>query len=403
MNKEDLIFECKNRFISLSGKETFSDLLCLLKNNSYSNRNISSNQRLLKFLNGHSLCFPFNRLQKEEIYNIFYDESWTIEPKFYGNRVFITYTKENGFKFFSRAIDDDYLFKDITSKIFFSDKYSLINENMLKIDAPFVLDGMVVSFKIKSKPKNDRYLGLEDNFVSYIVGLDENESKKIQQKYCTFDIVAFDVLRVKNVSFLSTSFKKRREVLKKIVSGSLGEELPFIIPESYNSNKMEKLISFIESGFEGGVFKNSETGYSQMSRDKNSMVKIKRNYIDFKNDVDAFISGFSDNKIIFSTYIKTQSGEMIESQIGTSKIPENLKKVIGKDIIYSDTFGDFLLYPEYFGKVFTVSVGGYNENKKEFNKMKVYWRRGIRSDKTRFDCVIDSNIVGVDLLKKILK
>ncbi len=397
---KELKEECFSRGIHLeTGKKyTKDDLLLLLRNNSITPKSPMSH-KYLRYFYSPMLCHLFNTLKKDEQKAILEDKNWICEPKYYGNRVFITYFKGEGFKIFSRKLSEiTFLPEEITEKLYFQFPN-------ISTDISFIMDGMIVLDTVRSKSDRDPYLSLEDNAVTYIMSLPTEESIAFQIKYAKMSIVALDLLMIDSKNSSSLPLFKRRKLLEDLVYGrlkKLKEPLNFLLPPQVSEDKIDYFEHCIDNGYQGVVLKNSNKSYNYNNkRLKDLALKIKRNCCSYTDDIDLFISGVDrEGNIELSSYFEDSKGNMYEAVIGTTPPPDNIKKQF---LFNNDFFGDYTLDPDLFGKVVVVRASGFDLVKKRYNTVYVKWSKGYREDKHRLDCILQEDIVGAKFLRNVIR
>jgi ATP-dependent DNA ligase len=348
----------------------------------------------LKNFYSHMLPFQFNSLSLNKKADILNSSDWIAEKKFYGSRVFVSSSKKHGVQVFSRKCNEFFIPEDITKRL-----CDNILDNF-RSDEDFILDGILVS-DINSKLKLDTYSGSEDNLVSFVLGLEQKESKSIQERVLKFSIVIFDILSLNGSSLVDVSLVERRRVLDALKNRLSKKGDSFILP-TQETEKVKYFENCISKGYSGVVLKNIHSRYILTSyRDKNSWVKLKNNCNHFHNDLDVFISGVYKNRVVFSIYYENDSNIVEQIFVGTSEIPEELEQ-FSEDFMYFDIYGEKVLHPSVFGKVVRATSKGFDPETRKFSGFRVFWKSGFRSDKNRFDCYLTQEDVGIGFCKKHL-
>lgn len=400
--KSELEDACLDKGVFFNKDEdTKPQILSKLKKHQMSRVNLKSFKWLREFPSP-MLCYPFSEMKKEERRDLLLDDvNWVTEPKYYGCRVFITYFKGEGLRFFSRKLcEETFLPFDITDNVFVRfPKFDLGDENF------FILDGMLVSDKIRRKGNGDIYRGMEKTAVNHVLSLPRDESIYMQQKYVRLSVVAFDLLVLGEKEVHKFPLRERRNLLKKLLSDELeGYEtgrLPIKIPPQHVGEKIQHFDDYEKEGYEGIVVKNINMPYyPQLDRRSQYMVKIKRGYGSFVDDVDLFISGIFKNKIELSSYFLTKSGIMYEAIVGDVPVPDTIPQT---EVPCSDFVGDSLIPISYIGQVVTAKISHFDRVKRRFKYVRVKWTKRPRMDKGRFDCVLTEDVVGTEFLKSVIR
>lgn len=395
---EDLRKTCYSRSIPLEDRRySQEELLRLLRNRSITSQSLQS-QKYLQHFFSPMLCHLFNTISNDEKKAILEDKNWIAEPKYYGNRVFITYFKGEGLKFYSRKLSEiTFLPEDITEKVYFH--LPTINSEI-----SFILDGMIILDSRKAKSTSDVYLAMEDNAVSYIMSLPTEESLTVQQNYAKFSVVSLDIVMINNKNTSCLPFFQRRKLLEDLVGGKmcrLTEPLPFIVPPQITDNKIEYFEHCIDNGYQGVVLKNITKSYNATNkRYKDLALKIKRNCCSYTDDIDLFITGLDkDGNVELSSYFTDRHGVTFEAVVGSVRPSRYIKS---EGMVSSDFFGDEILSPLIIGQVVVCKTSGFDYVNKKFNSIHVKWRKGFRTDKSRIDCVLTEDIVGARFLRHVV-
>lgn len=388
IRREDIIKKCDEYNIRVRDYKFHSsqDLLNLIRIHSLNTKKCHENYKLLDAANSHMLCYPSAKLE-DKGKSLLSSENWIMEPKYYGNRVFITYIKDFGIRLFSRGLKVSSLLNfDLTSFMSNSSKFMSFYSNSESVSS-FLMDGIIVSDSRLRRHIYDRHMDLEGNFVSYVFSLEKRKCKEIQNLICPFKVIVFDLLSLNGVSLVNYPLIKRKEFLKNTIS-NINTDLLHLTGE-FSHNKEENLEKLIKLGYEGAVLKNKEQKYISGRRSKDIFVKIKRSGTSMLEDVDAFISGFKDGKIEFSTYVD-DCGIIREKVVGYSEFPDqHSKKLNILDFSLSSFFEENVLTPSSIGRVYSISLGNYDPMIGLFRKVKPNWKRGLRTDKNKFQCVLN--------------
>jgi ATP-dependent DNA ligase len=338
------------------------------------------------------LLFPFSSLHNKEKSTLVKDDYFVCEPKYYGNRVFLSHFKGEGLRIFSRKYDEDSCLPiELTEKVFIPGTTEYTGE--------FILDAIIVSNNVRGK-MDDFYTDCEENSVSYLLSLDKEETLSFQRNNLGLKIVLLDVLYVNSCNSTVYSYECRKKMLKSIFDKYLSSNRIFEYSNHYSGDKIEFYDKCINDGYSGIVLKNKCKVYAHDSiRSRNSAIKIKKNYCCPLDDLDLFISSSYKNVIELSSFFRS-GGTCYEKVMGYTPIPDKIWET--KEYMrYSDLFGDYTISPKIIGSVVHARASRFSTQKNEFLGLKVNWRRGFREDKNRFDCCIDTNLHGSGYLKKL--
>jgi len=399
--KSEIGDACLDRGIYFNEDETKPQILSKLKKHQMSRVTLKSFKWLKEF-SSPMLCYPFSEMRKEERRDLLLDDkNWVTEPKYYGCRVFITYFKGEGIRFFTRKLcEETFLPFDITDNVFVRfPKFDLDEGNF------FILDGMIVSDRVKRKGNGDIYIGMEKTAINHVLSLPNEESIYMQQKYLRLSVVAFDLLILGDKEVHKFPFKERRSLLNKLLSNELEGfnmgRIPIKISQQHVGEKIQRFDDYEKEGYEGIVVKNINMPYyPSVDRNNQYMVKIKRGYGSFVDDIDLFISGIYKNNIELSSYFLTKSGIMYEAIVASVPTPDVIPTT---EVPYSDFIGDSLIPISFIGQVVTARVSHFDEVKRRFTYVRVKWPKRFRIDKGRFDCVLPESVVGTEFLKSVIR
>ncbi len=342
------------------------------------------------FNKGHSLCYPFNAMSKECMVSVFEDENdWIAQPKLYGCRVLLLCLPGYGCRIYSRKLDEETGFGvDLTHKLIW---FLSLKENINH--TPMLIDGMIVSDRLKSRNLKDRYRGEEDNGISYILSLEKEESERVQRKYMALRFVGLDVLMFNDQDLRPFPLRHRMGVLDDIRSYSNIGRIKTVA-----MSKKRFYVSCVDDGYEGIVLKNLTRPYTS-HRDPSCMVKVKRNCSSFRDDIDLFVSDIRQGHLILSSYFLTHKKTCEEVEVGRCTLPDLDKQDI---TFFEKVLGKTIPSLDVIGQVVSAKVRNFNPVTRKFGSVKVNWRKGFRGDKHRLDCVLTSDLGGEKFLNKLL-
>lgn len=398
-----LLEECRIRGVSVPDKFNKNDLMSILMKDSLKKTNASHGLLMRSRIESPMLCFSFRELTSTEKQEVLGSSRWIAEPKYYGCRVVICYHPEEGFSFFSRSVSDQtFLPIDFTNKILLNDHGILRKPSFWKgaYSNSFMMDGEAFSEKgLLRKGEIEPYLGFEQNYVSVILGLDDEEAMTLQATRFPLSISIFDLLYDDVDATWSFSLEERKKRLHMMF---LINNLPFSETPYVTSDKSHFIFNLIRGGYEGSVLKNLDKPYvpSHKSRLRDVQVRIKRRDFDGLNDLDVFVEGFSrinPNALVVAAYIRKDDIEE-EVVLGEIEVPGNLVSSYFIQLPNSD-----IRLPKawLFGKVISTRVSGFNPHKMTFSSILPNWSDGFREDKNRYDCVIERDFIDSVVSRKL--
>lgn len=296
------------------------------------------------------------------------NNEWIAEPSYTGERVIITYSIEEGFRFFSRFISEvNQLPIEFTKKILLISNGKVLKPSSFKNIFPknFVLDGHICLEKdienlsayyettIESYKQNNvtKFLSIKDPNICYDIQL--NDSKLVFKIY---DCLYYD----KDIKELPLI--KRKELLKKLIENLNKYDVPFSESE-YVSSDFKK---FYENNQKGIILKNLTKPYTDnFSRNKDVQVKYKSElkYTDKDISKDFLVYITKGN---LSKYESVDHNDLIDSlECQVLLVKDNSEKFHHIGIINNIPLGirqeitqDKELKSEYQGKLLRVQGQG---------------------------------------------
>lgn len=410
--------ECVSRGVSLApGKKyTRQDMVDLLAKDSLS-RMVNPPWGLLRRLDIESpmLCFSFKHLHMVEKEVVVTSDNWIAEQKWDGARMIICYHPDEGFSFYSRNVSvTDFLPVPYTNTILLIKDGKVTKAGDWKgvFKVAFILDSEVVcenaTIDTSLFSKYGVVTGSELNAVTAILSINDEDSHKIQKEQAPLTFKIFDVLYYAGVDVWKSPLRDRKVLLKKAID-KLSIGLPFHeSPYASGVEKEEFYHKLIKAGKEGVVYKNLGVPYiPTTSRPRTTQIKRKRSVAEsLGGDIDAFISGYvlpSEDRgwkdligaIEVSVFLKDASGSSTEHVIASiSSMEMELRKKMTK----LDPAGKPMLDPEFLGKVVVINGQDISSKARRFMHATCEWEKGFRTDKTKFDCVMEENFLVSQIL-----
>jgi len=412
----ELVKECLTRGIdtsSLTGKYGKREVLELLVKDSLSKLPSVSYglQRRLAY-ETPMVCFTFKHLKPVEQENLWTSPNWGLDEKYDGCRMWLIYHPDHGFWAFSRNISvEDFLPVDYTPKILFIKDGMVRTPESFKgvFSRPFIVDTEVICPNAKIDTSILGRTGVvtdtELNAVTAILALAPEASHKIQIEQAQLEFRCFDTIELDGAPVWESPLRHRIPKTEWIVKGLQLKGVPATYKPMVFTEEAKRLYykELIDSGKEGGVFKNLDAAYiPTSSRPRTGWVKIKRSVGEsLGKDIDAFISGYvlpdpdkgwkdCIGAIELSVLLTKKDGTEVDHVMASvSSIPLEMRKMM------SEMGEDGLprLKKEFYGKVMIINGQDISARQKRFMHATTNWDVGFRSDKTRFDCTFDEVVL----------
>lgn len=323
-------------------------------------------------------------------------------------RALLCYDPETGFDMYSRNLSvTDQLPINYGEKIL----WPKLDSSQLTI--PFVLDCEIVP-QNKEIDKTGEFVPVADtqlNLISSILSLNEEDSKKVQEKN-PVKFVTFDILYLNDKPMFDLTLRQRKEYLHKLlpflVKAGVPIEEPLTLPQG--QDKLAFYNSILNAGGEGVVVKDLNSKYDISGKRAGEWVKIKRSVSQamsaegLGDTIDAFVIGFeegekgtkNEGKVAslkfgielldqFNEPILDQSGDPVTHHIATvGGLTDELKDAITT----KDIFGNVALKQEIYGKVASIDGQDLSSRNLRFaHAVLVAWRidRSANTCKIRKD------------------
>jgi len=326
-----------------------------------------------------ALCKQINQVP-DKIRNAFIDgtcdlNKYLVEQKYDGVRMIVTYSKTEGFDFYTRSVSET-TFLPISYKA---------NIDTLCIDPKltnFVIDcELTANYAIKDEALLHTVSGLLSNLPEEAI-----QKQKDHPRLLSFNI--FDCLYLNNDNVWEKNLDERRAVATLIaltISNPLFK-MPQAITEMQPRDAFQALI---EKGAEGIVIKDRTLPYDMTgSRTKSGWVKWKKAI----DPIDCFISGYEDSEadsrsdLIGALQFSVYDEDGNEHHIATcSNFPMSIRTdatVIQK--------GKPILAKKYYGKVASITGLAFSTiNKRMVHCIITDWR----PDRSKDTCIIEKKIL----------
>lgn len=339
------------------------------------------------------LCASYANLKPAVQTRLWEDARWVAEPKLFGCRALITYHPEEGFSFWSRHLDPHRFLP-----IDWGEKLLLVHRGRVSLPprwrglfpTPFILDGEIYCPETPARVDH-HFRGLEQNVVSAVLSLPAEEARERQIAH-PFCVGAFDCLSVGDAPVWARPFRERRAVLDDLLGRH--PEIPVEAVDQDGGDKKGLYRRITETGGEGIVFKHLDKPYA-FSRDAQTCVKLRRDMLESETEeLDAFVleaeGGGADGLVDglkLGVYVRRADGVEEERHVATvTDLPLGLRLQLTERHPVARTP---VLKREYYGRVLPVRVSKLLPGAKRFLKAAANWAEGFRTDKTRFDCVVD--------------
>lgn len=342
-----------------------------------------------------SLCFPFRDLTDKEKREVFSSDEWIIEPKYYGSRSFFTYHPQEGFRVFGRNLSETtFLPEEYTENFVFRGEKRFGHDWAGEFNTSFVMDGEIVSGNGLLKRDDKTPVLSEITPVDYLLSMDR-ESSVAAQEEISLQFIPFDVLYLGDDPIWPSPLRTRKDLLGQMMRNNiLGRKLPFFEAPYTNRNKFEFFRRRVIEGWEGCVLKSLNQPYPISNfRNRKTMVRVKPRSDAVVDDVDMFISEINSEKRLLglSVLVRNSVGLLEEVLLGYVGIPKKLSHCLCFDA--HSFFSKRLESPLLLGKVVTASIRRKNHKGLGKYVLDVDWDRGLRRDKTSWECVEDEGFI----------
>jgi ATP-dependent DNA ligase len=405
--------EVLNRGLKLpEGSYQRRDLVNILAEHSLKSRAYSKNLEMRMSITSPMLCFNHKNLKPNEQRNLETDSNWIAEEKYDGCRCLIVYTLSEGFSFFSRHIEvKDYLPHDLTENILLikDGKVSHPGDWKGRFSQSFMLDAEILingNIDTSLYSKSGVETGAELNAVTALLAINSKDAHAIQLNQAQVFFKVFDIIDFQEAEDLRRQpLKVRRVWLEKLMQ-PLSELLPFELSVWVLENKDKFFQETIEKGAEGIIYKNLNMPYlTTESRPRTTQIKRKRRASDNgKEDIDAFISGYTDGtedkqweklKLIGGLKLSVFMDDGTEHHIATvSGMPLEIRTALTT----KDEYGNAILKPEFYNKVVVCRGQDFSAKSHRLSHAAIDWSRGFRRDKLYLDCKFSKE----ELLSQVL-
>lgn len=323
-------------------------------------------------------------------------------------RALLCYDPATGFDMYSRNLSvTDQLPINYGEKIL----WPKLDSSQLTI--PFVLDCEIVP-QNKEIDKTGEFVPVADtqlNLISSILSLNEEDSKKVQEKN-PVKFVTFDILYLNDKPMFDLTLRQRKEYLHKLLPFLVKAGVPIEEPLTLTQgqDKLAFYNSILNAGGEGVVVKDLNSKYDISGKRAGEWVKIKRSVSQamsaegLGDTIDAFVIGFeegekgtkNEGKVAslkfgielldqFNEPILDQSGDPVTHHIATvGGLTDELKDAITT----KDIFGNVALKQEIYGKVASIDGQDLSSRNLRFaHAVLVAWRidRSANTCKIRKD------------------
>lgn len=336
------------------------------------------------------------------------NEDWIWEEKIDGNRALLCYDPATGFDMYSRNLS-------VTDQlpINYGEKILWPKLDLSQLTIPFVLDCEIVP-QNKEIDKTGEFVPVADtqlNLISSILSLNEEDSKKVQEKN-PVKFVTFDILYLNDKPMFDLTLRQRKEYLHKLLPFLVKAGVPIEEPLTLQQgqDKLAFYNSILNAGGEGVVVKDLNSKYDISGKRAGEWVKIKRSVSQamsaegLGDTIDAFVIGFeegekgtkNEGKVAslkfgielldqFNEPILDQSGDPVTHHIATvGGLTDELKDAITT----KDIFGNVALKQEIYGKVASIDGQDLSSRNLRFaHAVLVAWRidRSANTCKIRKD------------------
>lgn len=423
--KEELMFECLSRGVALDPGRKYltKDYERLLAQFALDHSLVPVSWGRLKRHEFPELmqAFSWKHLKPEEREEILQDNgSWVAQEKFNGVRLFMTFRRGEGFRFFGRHSSlQDFLPIEYTSHIgFFQQDMSAF----LGVASSSVFQSLF-SFDFAAEVEAINYTPVDTSqytpqgvltvtqLTSTVIlfSINAEASVKIQREQKARIVLHLhDILYVGNdtldLDIWKMPFRERipkRNTLFVALSATLLREHFENAVEVY-TEKEQYYQDLLLQRKKGCMYKHLDRPYlPSTSRRRDAWVKRKESFDQYVNaDIDAFVIGFlfpaegkrhaAENQIgglKLGVYLEDEQGQISEE-------PYYLAAVLGipdlwrKKMSQVNESGVVEMNPEYLGTVFTVNGQVVSARNKRLTHARIDWRVGMRFDKSAQDCVV---------------
>lgn len=333
---------------------------------------------------------------------------WIWEEKLDGCRALLCYDPATGFDMYSRNLS-------VTDQlpINYGEKILWPKLDLSQLTIPFVLDCEILP-KHKEIDKSGEFTPVADtqlNLISSILSLNEEDSKKVQEKN-PVKFVTFDILYLNDKPMFDLPLNERKKYLHTLLPYLTRAGVPIEEPLTlqYGQDKLAFYNSILNAGGEGVVVKDLRSKYDTSGKRAGEWVKIKRSVSQamsaegLGDTIDAFVIGFEEGEqgtknegkvasLKFGVELLDSSNEPILDESG-DPITHHIATVGGltdelKDAITTkDIFGNVALKEEIYGKVASIDGQDLSSRNLRFaHAVLVAWRadRSANTCKMRKD------------------
>lgn len=422
MKKETLITHCNTLGIQLvtGRKYRNKDLIRLIGNKYIDNgyrKNTWALQERLK-LDTCMLCANYKHLKEEQKQIVMADNNhWIAERKWNGCRMLIFYNPSDGFTFYSRNISDiDFLPIEYDNILFNASDNPANYINKYKM--PFIIDAEVITthnhLDTSILPRN--FLKVQKNTYDYTQNINSElnaavamlqynkEDSYLLQQQNPLIFKCFDLIMCNNEYLYNTPLYKRIAYLKELI-----KYLPscFQVSEQVNENKIKFFEDIVSNKGEGIVLKNLYSPYNNAgTRHADKWIKMKRTMVESLGaDNDMFVIGYNlGNKgtknenlvgsLKMGVFLRDKNGLLTEHHLATCS---NFTDEFRHAITSYDENGKAMLKEDLYGAVFVVNGHTVSARNLMFNHA-ILESFIPRLDKSKYDCVIDEDILRQNIL-----
>ena len=350
---------------------------------------------------------------KQEVQDAIWDNNnndWIWEEKIDGNRALLCYDPATGFDMYSRNLS-------VTDQlpINYGEKILWPKLDLSELTIPFVLDCEIVP-QNKEIDKTGEFVPVADtqlNLISSILSLNEEDSKKVQEKN-PVKFVTFDILYLNDKPMFDLTLRERKQYLHKLMPYLVKAGVPIEEPLTLQQgdNKLDFYNRILAAGGEGVVVKNLNSKYEIGGERSGAWTKIKRSVSQamsaegLGDTIDAFVIGFDEGEVGTKNEGKVASLKFGVELLDTSNEPildpsgdpliHHIATVGGltdalKDAITTkDVFGNVALKQEIYGKVASIDGQDLSSRNLRFaHAVLVAWR----IDRSADTCKIRKDIL----------